>query len=69
MTEAMKYYITNNDNRPINVKFCPHPRIQVLKTCCECFSTQAEAQARLDWLREETGKPLKHLKVSTYAKL
>ena len=65
----MTYYIINQDGRPINVMHCSGgPRIQFLKTCAETYSSHKEAQERLDYLRQRTGRPLANLEISTVAK-
>ena len=62
------YYITQH-GRPINVIHDGSgPRIQIIRSCCERYRSQEEAQERLDYLRECTGKRLANLKVSTYIK-
>jgi len=67
--EITDYYITNQHDRPINAILAgSETRIQILKTCCERYRSQEEAQERLDYLRECTGKRLANLKVSTYIK-
>ena len=67
MATETTYYITNSKDRPINVIWDGSgPTIQVLRSCCECYSSRQEAVDRLNFLRERTGKPLRHLKVSTY---
>jgi len=63
------YYITNKDDRPINVLHgTGGPHIQILKTCAETYSSYEEAQERLDYLRQRTGRRLANLKISTFAK-
>jgi len=63
------YYITNEYDHPINVLHASGgPRIQILKTCCEMYSTRKEAQERLDYLRQRTGRRLANLKISTFTK-
>ena len=67
--EGETYYITNESNRPINTMFDGSgPIIKVLKSCCDSYRTQEEAEESLAYLRQDTGRPLSHLKVSTYAK-
>ena len=69
MNATTTYYITNQHDRPINVMHDGGgPRIQVLKSCCEHYRNQGEAQERLDYLRQRTGKRLANLKISTFAK-
>ena len=63
------YYITNQNDRPINVMHDGSgPIIKVLKSSCDSYRTQAEADESLWYLRASTGLALKHLKVSSYAK-
>lgn len=63
------YYITNKHDQPINVLHASGgPHIQISKKCCEMYSSLEEAQERLDYLRQRTGRRLANLKISTFAK-
>jgi hypothetical protein len=65
----MTCYITNQYDHPINVWHDGSgPHIQISKQCCETYNSLDEAQERLDYLRERTGRRLANLKVSTFAK-
>jgi len=66
---ADAYYITNEHDQPINVWHDGSgPHIQISKKCAETYSSLEEAQERLNYLRQRTGRRLANLKISTFAK-
>ena len=63
------YYITNGHDQPINVWHDGSgPHIHISRKCCETYRSHEEAQERLVYLRERTGRRLAHLKISTFAR-
>ena len=59
-----KWYITNRKGHPINPMWASGLSIRTFPDVWEMYSSKEEAEERLEFLRETTGRPLSHLKVS-----